>query len=961
MRAVVIIFSLIFNLGIFAAETIGQTADVSVEFSVKDGLGGAITNAVISIEGSNTGRRFNKQIETDRRGAAKLNKIAAGGYKLTVNADGFKEHQDDAFVIRAGESITVDIVMEVAPIESSLDIRENEAVEAERTGGTVIDEKTLDKLPTDQESFERALRALGESVTGEQNLPISVNGIEGQKIPPKEAIQQIRINQNVFSAQYDGPWGGGIDIFTRQGVDKFRTTVGTSFAHSRLNASDPFIGRRIPYRMNNFFGSLSGPFVNKKKANFSVFGSVTDSSSSSVINAIVLNDDLIPTAFRESVPTPTRSESLWSNINIDPNPKHKLYFSFNYNGSRSTNQISNGFSLPSRANDARSMYQWLTLSDTYLMNPNVVIQTRLSGVYDKSQTIGVSDESAINVLDSFASGGSQQRSSISNFRIDATNDTTWQMGRYALGFGFRVRAMRLDQDSANDFGGTYTFAGRLAPELDANNQPIPGSETEIGSLESYRRTLLFRGLGYTPGQIRQLGGGANQFTIAGGDPKIGVAQYEIGLYMQNSYKLSETLAASFGLRYENQTNISSEANFAPRFGLIWAPKAKDKQNPLTILPRVSIGYGLFYQRFSINNIVTVRQAADSGRQQYLITDPDILDLFPSVPTIANLEGFALPQTQRLINNELETPFNSLLNLTVTKRMPKGFSLNFVFQKGWNVRQTVTRNINAPLAGTYDPLDPTTSVRPFGDVGNIYEINSTARAESERYSLNLNFPQSQKLFASLRYSYGKSRGNNVGSSGSPFDPYDFSQEFGPSNFDGVHSGGGYMYLSLPKKFNLGGDLNMSSGSRFNIFTGRDTNGDGFFSERPSFATDRTRPGLIETPYGLLDPNPLPGDKLIPRNIGRGTPSMIVNASLSKSFGFNEDKAKKTPPRQTLNFSIRVNNLFNFVSKGTPIGNMASPNFLRSLSRYNDGGIFIMNGVEQNVYGGRNMSLGAMFSF
>lgn len=960
MRVLVVIFSLICNLCLVVPATHAQTADLSIEFSVKDSLGGAIPDAVISIEGAGgSGKRFSKQFDTDKRGAAKLNRVAAGQYVLTVNAAGFKEHKDEAFTVR--ESLTVDIVLEIAPIESNVEVGENEAVEAERTGGTVIDEKTLEKMPNDQESFERALRALGESITGEQSLPVTVNGVEGQKIPPKESIQQIRVNQNVFSAQYDGPWGGGIEIFTRQSADRFRTSIGTSFAHSRLNAADPFIGQRIPFRMNNIFGSLSGPFINKKKANFSIFGSITDSSSSSVINAIILNDQLLPVAFRESVPTPTRSENLWSNINADPTPKHKLYFSYNYNGSRATNQISNGFSLPSRANDSRSMYQAATISDTFLMNPNVVIQTRLSATYDKSRAIGISDESAINVLDSFASGGSQQNSSTSNFRVDASNDTTWQMGRYALGFGVRVRAHRLDQNSANDFGGTYTFAGRLAPELDANNQPIPGSEIEIGSLETYRRTLLFRGLGYTPQQIRQLGGGANQFTIAGGDPEIGVSQYEIGVYMQNSYKLSETLAASFGLRYENQTNISSEANFAPRFGLIWAPKSKDKQNPLTILPRVSIGYGLFYQRFPISNIVTVRQAADSGRQQYLITDPDVLDLFPSVPTIENLEGFALPQTQRLINDDLQTPFNSLLNVTVTKRMPKGFGLNFVFQKGWNVRQTVTRNINAPLAGTYDPQDPSSTVRPFGDVGNIYEINSTARAESERYSLNLNFPQSQKLFASLRYSYGKSRGNTVTSTGSPFDAYDFSQEFGPSSFDGVHSGGGYMYLTLPKKFNLGGDLMLSTGSRFNIFTGRDTNGDGFFSERPSFATDRNKPGVIDTPYGLLDPNPSPGDKLIPRNIGRGASSVIVNASLGKTFGFNEDKAKKTPPRQSLNFSIRVNNIFNFVSKGSPIGNMASPNFLRTLSRFNDGSIFIMNGVEQNMYGGRNMSLGATFSF
>lgn len=117
---------------------------------MKDSLGGVIPNATISIEGSAAGKRFSRQLETDKRGAVKLNRIAAGQYVLTVNAGGFKEHKDEAFTLKPGESVTVDIVLEIAPIETSVDIGENEAVEAERTDGTVIDERTLDKLPTDR-------------------------------------------------------------------------------------------------------------------------------------------------------------------------------------------------------------------------------------------------------------------------------------------------------------------------------------------------------------------------------------------------------------------------------------------------------------------------------------------------------------------------------------------------------------------------------------------------------------------------------------------------------------------------------------------------------------------------------------------------------------------------------------------------------------------------------------------
>ena len=124
------------------------------------------------------------------------------------------------------------------------------------------------------------------------------------------------------------------------------------------------------------------------------------------------------------------------------------------------------------------------------------------------------------------------------------------------------------------------------------------------------------------------------------------------------------------------------------------------------------------------------------------------------------------------------------------------------------------------------------------------------------------------------------------SGAPFDPYDFSQEMAPGTADGMHSINGYSSYQLPQGFSVGGSYTFRTGGRFNIFTGRDTNGDGFFSERPAFATDLSKPGLIQTKYGILDPNPAPGAILIPRNLGRGSKYFSVDANVSKTFGFGE---------------------------------------------------------------------------
>ncbi|HEX2270970.1 MAG TPA: TonB-dependent receptor, partial [Pyrinomonadaceae bacterium] len=501
---------------------------------------------------------------------------------------------------------------------------------------------------------------------------------------------------------------------------------------------------------------------------------------------------------------------------------------------------------------------------------------------------------------------------------------------------------------------------------------------EISSLERYRRTLVFSRAGLSAAQIRVLGGGATQFSIAGGNPEATVKQTDVAFYIQDEWKVRPNFTLSPGLRYENQTNIDSNYNFAPRIAFAWSPvfgggkEATPAATPAGATatapaapaapagppagpPKTVFrgGVGFFYNRFSEDATLQAIRFNGTNQQQFLVDDPTILDLFPLVPPIDLLDSFSQPQVRRVLADDLTTLRLFRAMFTVEHTLPKNvkLSVSYFHTRVRHANRTV--NINAPLGGTFIPGVPDSGVRPLGDAaGNILENQSNGRSVGNSLNVNIN-GTIRKINFWGGYNLNKSRNTDSGQSGSPFDAYDFSNEFARAPFGTLsftYFGASYT-APLGFTFNLFGIAN--SGQPFNITTGRDTNGDTFFSERPAFATDLNEPGVVVTPFGAFDPTPSPGQKIIPRNFGRGPGFASVSLSVGRSFKFGkaiepkappagaprttDANAPQTPPKPapvqrpyTLAFSMNINNLFNRTNPGIPVGNMASPFFLKSPS-------------------------------
>ena len=149
----------------------------------------------------------------------------------------------------------------------------------------------------------------------------------------------------------------------------------------------------------------------------------------------------------------------------------------------------------------------------------------------------------------------------------------------------------------------------------------------------------------------------------------------------------------------------------------------------------------------------------------------------------------------------------------------------------------------------------------------------------------------------------------------------------------------------------------SGAPFNITTGRDTNNDGLFTERPALVVNPLSPGVMVTPFGLFDPSPAPGTLVIPRNYANGPAFFTVNLRLNKTIGVGGSRSsqgakrrkskkqadsdtvtkidendyssifhtEKSDQRYNLTFSITARNVFNNVNRGIPVGSLSSPTF------------------------------------
>jgi carboxypeptidase family protein len=885
---------------ISAAFTFAQQGRGSLRGQVADELGASIVGATVTITDASG---VQKTTTTNGEGVYTFNGLAPGKYSVIVTSTGFAPSDETEVDIKTGPRQSLDVTLKVTIEEQKVTVAAETPLSTDATGNanqTLITGKDLDVLPDDPDELAAALQALAGPSVGPNGGQIFIDGFSGGRLPPKDSIREIRINQNPFAAENDQP-SGRIDILTRPGTDKLRGSSFFNFQDESLNSRNPFSNSRTSYQARQFGGNLGGPLV-KKKASFFVDFERREQDDNELVKARILDENFSPVELGFGVLTPRRFTTFSPRFDYQINTNNTLIARYTYNRSRRTNQGVGGFSLPERGYDSASLQQTFQLTETAVLNAEMINETRFQYTRNRNESFANNTIPTLNVSSAFTSGGSQ----IGNFfnteqRWELQNFLAWQKGTHALKFGGRLRGVRISENNPNNFGGTYTFAGGLVPQLDSNDQLIPGAPPIFAdSLERYRRTLVFQDQGLSPLQIRALGGGASQFSISTGEPLADVSQVDVGFYAQDDWRVKPNLTFSFGLRYENQTNISSKLNFAPRVGVAWSPGSANSARPPQMVIRA--GGGVFYNRFNENSTLLANRFNGVNQQQFFISErplfangvivpllPSPLDAFPDLPATAGLT--AARQATWRVAEDLRAPTVYLGGVQVERQLPYKFTL-FAGLFSVHIQHVIrARDINAPIPGSITLTNPT-GTRPFGDVGEINQFESSGRFDQNNLFIGFNnrFNRTISFFSS--YSLSKTSNDTDGQGGSlfPANSYDLTGEYGRGGFDVRHRFTFAGTLNLPWwQVSLNPFIIATSGRPFNITTGQDLNGDRQFNERPSFAPagidcNSPLPNIICTPFGNFNVRPSDGEAIIPRNFGQGPGYFSVNLRISKTWSF-----------------------------------------------------------------------------
>lgn len=294
--SVLMLFSLLFTGALWAQRDLG-----AITGTITDGSGAVIAGAKILITEQATGLSFTA--ESDANGQYIRPLLKAGNYTMEVSATGFRKAIQKDINLTGGDRVGVNIQLTVGEITQSIEITSSAPLlQTETTTlGNTMGSKQVSELPLGgQRKFaflaplapgvvpaEQGARdaagggfsANGVRSNGQNNFLL--NGVDNNVNvidfinqtayvigPSVEAIGEMKVMTNGYSAEYGRGAGGVVNVTIKSGTNEIHGTVFEFLQNDRLNANSwerNRAGAKRPYVRQNQYGvAIGGPIIKNR-------------------------------------------------------------------------------------------------------------------------------------------------------------------------------------------------------------------------------------------------------------------------------------------------------------------------------------------------------------------------------------------------------------------------------------------------------------------------------------------------------------------------------------------------------------------------------------------------------------------------------------------------------------------------------------------------------------------------
>ncbi|HEX3086003.1 MAG TPA: carboxypeptidase regulatory-like domain-containing protein, partial [Pyrinomonadaceae bacterium] len=827
----------------FVAHLIGcaqNVASASLGGAVEDMNGSSIVGATVTAIQVETNQQH--ATNSDHDGRFKFSYLPVGNYKLTIIESGFTPISRD-LTLTVGQQLEVVFKLDVNRLSENITVKEVSTIETTRTQlAETIRPAEIDQLPlngrnyldlallvpavapTNTGSNQRFAETSdvpgqGISIAGQRNLANSfiIDGMSANDDAAdltgtyfsQEVVREFQIITSGGIAEFGRASAGVVNIVSKSGTNNWRGDLYGFGRNQRFDARNPLAAKKDSLTQAQYGGTLSGPLRLNRTFLFANFEQARRNYSSVITIApaavAAINGRLATAGYRgPSIETGVVPASF-DTSNVFARLDHQL---------TDHNQLATRYSL----------YHIDAVNSRTVGGLNSV--SRGSGLDDTDQTIAVNDVATISrkvnearfqftrsrlaapINDNI--GPSVSISGVANFGTATVSPLARDIDQFEA-----VENISFQHRSHSTKTGVDFLYNRL-------NIVFPGALQGVYNFTSLNNFLS---------------GNYLTFQQAFGAPAQVQSNPNVGLFVQDEWRVRPSFTLNLGLRYDLQflpAPIETDTNnFAPRLGFAYAPGDRK-----TVIRGSA---GLFFDRIPLR--ATSNALQRDGSKYIVVQLAPNQPGAPIFPNTLTTQPATLPTKPNItrIDPNIETSYGEQISFAIEREFTNqtSFSVGYLHLRGLHL--ILQRNVNVPRFSASAGV-PNLG-RPDPNWGNITRYESSG--DSNYDGMIVSFNKRAGSFATVRASYTLSK--SIDDSGNSFfstpqDNFNIRDDRGLSDNDQRHRLVISGTLEAPRKnsavpkalrnFALSYIFTYASRLPFNVLLGSDRNFDTNNNDRPA---------------------------------------------------------------------------------------------------------------------------------